>query len=94
MNKIRVGHAFFSHSVAIQMELKKQQKKDKEKSTGEKEGNVDTDLTENTCEDQTGVDLEVTKGEENEEDAGDDGVDECDNDNDKSTNKQIDGGGS
>lgn len=85
------SHLFF-YIVAIQMEERKQQKKDKEKT--EEEGNVKLDPEENTGVDQTDVDSEMTRGERMEEDDGetvDDVVDGCDNDTgDRCTDGQTD----
>lgn len=75
------------------MEERKQQKKDKEKTT-EEEGNVELDPEENTGVDETGVDSEMMRGERMEEDDGetvDDVVDGCDNDTrDRCTDGQTD----
>lgn len=78
--------------MAIQMEERKQQKKDKEKTTQE-EGNIELDPEENTGVDQTDVDSEVTRGDrmEGEGETADDVVDGCDNDtDDRCTDGQTD----
>lgn len=82
--------------MAIQMQTKKQQQKDKEKVTEDGE-NMDTDPVENAVVDLGEMDSEVTKADKMEEDVVETADDDNDDNNDendiKSTDKQTEGCG-
>ncbi|XP_062582510.1 RNA cytosine-C(5)-methyltransferase NSUN2-like [Saccostrea cucullata] len=87
---LRLFSEKLAEDLAIQLEEKKQQKKDKEKATEDDEP-IEGDPTGNQEGDQGEVESEATRAEEMEEGEGEDNVEGCDNDNDtRTTDNQID----
>ncbi|XP_062585030.1 RNA cytosine-C(5)-methyltransferase NSUN2-like, partial [Saccostrea cucullata] len=87
---LRLFSEKLAEDLAIQLEEKKQQKKDKEKATEDDEP-IEGDPTGNQEGDQGEVESEATRAEEIEEGEGEDNVEGCDNDNDtRTTDNQID----
>ncbi|XP_048751868.2 RNA cytosine-C(5)-methyltransferase NSUN2-like isoform X2 [Ostrea edulis] len=89
---LRLFSEKLAEDLAIQMQTKKQQQKDKEKVTEDGE-NMDTDPVENAVVDHGEMDSEVTKADKMEEDVVETADDNNDENDIKSTDKQTEGCG-